>query len=72
MEQAVTKEEELLRIKVAELESRLTEAVNALVAYAAQLEWIESVVNGEAVGDFAESFPLVRKVADLAALANER
>ncbi len=48
---------------VKQLESQLAEAH-------AQLQWIGECILGQDVSEFAESFPLIRAVADLKALAS--
>lgn len=51
----------------AELKERLREAENAAVEQGAILHWIAEALDGKPVCDFAESFPLVRRVVDLRA-----
>lgn len=38
---------------------------NELLLANALLEWIEMILDGEKLGDFALSFPIVRRVYDL-------
>ena len=45
---------------------------NDLVTALALLEWIQTVLDGKEVSDFALSFPIVREVSDLKHLAEER
>ena len=45
---------------------------NELVQANAMLESIEELLDGKEVSEFMESFPIVRKVSDLIAMAIER
>jgi hypothetical protein len=58
--------------EVERLRAALKEAPHAPdVEALAQLEAIAAVLDGQAVSDFMESFPLVRAVADLKSMAGE-
>jgi hypothetical protein len=42
-----------------------SEQENQLIMANSLLEWIEMILNGEELADFALSFPIVRRVNDL-------
>jgi hypothetical protein len=50
-----------------EAAARITELEATLAEAYAQLQWVGECLEGQDVSDFAESFPLVRAVADLRA-----
>jgi len=50
---------------------RCNRLANELVLQGSSLKWIEEILEGKEVSDFALSFPLVRRIRDLAKVVKE-